>query len=68
MSVDRDAEPTAKPHWRKSSHSAGDGGECVEVARTPGAVLIRDSKTAEGPRLTVGRKPWTEFLRFALGG
>jgi hypothetical protein len=37
--------------WRKSSYSAGTGGECVEVAATPGQVLIRDSKNPDGPVL-----------------
>lgn len=37
--------------WRKSSHSDGTGGECVEVAAAPGALLIRDSKDPDGPRL-----------------
>jgi hypothetical protein len=36
--------------WRKSSRSAGNGGECVELANT-GAV--RDSKNRAGPALRV---------------
>jgi hypothetical protein len=39
------------PLWRKSSYSDGTGGECVEVAATPGHVLIRDSKNPDGPVL-----------------
>lgn len=32
--------------WRKSSYSAGDSGECVEVAHTSDAAqcMLRDSK------------------------
>lgn len=41
---------TAKMRWRKSSYSAGNGGDCVEVAYT-GAV--RDSKNPTGPALRV---------------
>jgi hypothetical protein len=36
--------------WRKSSYSGGEGGQCVEVAGTLGAV--RDSKNPAGPTLT----------------
>ncbi|MFK0114830.1 DUF397 domain-containing protein [Streptomyces sp. NPDC090994] len=30
----KDTNQTAGPTWVKSSHSAGDGGQCVEVAWT----------------------------------
>ena len=32
--------------WRKSSHSGG--GDCVEIARVPGLVAVRDSKNPSG--------------------
>ena len=35
--------------WRKSRHSEGGGGNCVEVAHTLSAV--RDSKNPHGPVL-----------------
>lgn len=38
--------------WRKSSHSGGNGGQCVEVASTLNA--LRDSKNPAGPVLNVG--------------
>ncbi|MER7542393.1 DUF397 domain-containing protein [Spirillospora sp. NPDC127506] len=41
----------ATASWRKSSHSGGTGGECVELAAVPGHVLLRDSKDPEGPCL-----------------
>lgn len=41
--------------WRKSSFSAGNNGDCVEVAHTLGAV--RDSKNAQGPMLAVDLTP-----------
>ncbi|AXK32997.1 DUF397 domain-containing protein [Streptomyces armeniacus] len=53
------------PSWRKSSYSAGNGGECVEIATCPGTVHVRDSKNASGPILSVPDTPWTAFLRFA---
>ena len=51
--------------WFKSSYSGNEGGECVEVASTAEAVLVRDSKDKEGPRLAFGRAEWSEFLTFA---
>ena len=39
--------------WRKSSHSNGLGGECVEVAAAWGQILIRDSKDPNGVRLSL---------------
>ncbi|MFB4319844.1 DUF397 domain-containing protein [Actinomadura sp. 21ATH] len=39
--------------WRKSSRSASNGGNCVELAGLPGMVAVRDSKDPEGPVLLV---------------
>lgn len=47
--------------WRKSSYSGSGGGECIEVADAPGAVLVRDSKNPYGPRLAFGRQAWEAF-------
>ncbi|MGA5350012.1 DUF397 domain-containing protein [Streptomyces griseoincarnatus] len=47
--------------WRKSSYSP-DASNCVEVATTPTAVLIRDSKTTPGPRLDLSPTTWAVFL------
>ncbi|MYW64882.1 DUF397 domain-containing protein [Streptomyces sp. SID8379] len=47
----------------KSSYSAGDGGQCVEVARTVTLVHVRDSKRAVGPVLTIAPTEWTVFLK-----
>jgi hypothetical protein len=33
--------------WRKSSRS-GEQGECVEVGKTPGSALVRDTKLGQG--------------------
>ncbi|MFJ2231950.1 DUF397 domain-containing protein [Streptomyces halstedii] len=49
-------------HWHKSTHSSDQGGDCVEVAAHPTAVHIRDSKTVDGPVLTVPPAAWTAFL------
>ncbi|WP_242904437.1 DUF397 domain-containing protein [Actinomadura terrae] len=48
--------------WRKSSHSQGGEGECVEVSTNTVDTLIRDSKDPEGPRLTLGRTGLTALL------
>ncbi|MFE9724519.1 DUF397 domain-containing protein [Streptomyces sp. NPDC005794] len=56
------------PTWFKSSYSAGNGGDCVEVAATPASVYVRDSKRAEGPVLHVGADQWTTFVRMAARG
>ncbi|MFD6276472.1 DUF397 domain-containing protein [Streptomyces sp. NPDC060209] len=53
--------------WFRSSYSAGDGGECVEVATTARAVLVRDSKDVARPHLTVAPARWAHFVRYAAG-
>ncbi|MFD9391511.1 DUF397 domain-containing protein [Streptomyces sp. NPDC060000] len=54
--------------WFKSSYSSGnDGNSCVELAVTPGAVHVRDSKNADGPRLALRPDAWTAFMTYASG-
>lgn len=53
--------------WFKSSYSTGGGGECVEVAATSQAVLVRDSKQLAGPVLAVGAEAWAGFVALASG-
>ncbi|MFG3140003.1 DUF397 domain-containing protein [Streptomyces sp. NPDC048211] len=49
--------------WRKSSHSNGDGGNCLEVAEAhPGLVPVRDSKCPDGPVLIVNAAAWAPFV------
>ncbi|MEV5161204.1 DUF397 domain-containing protein [Streptomyces sp. NPDC053728] len=62
--VSRDDDPT----WVKSSYSAGNGGDCVEVATTPTAVRVRDSKRPGGPVLSVGPGQWAAFVRMSAQG
>jgi hypothetical protein len=50
------------PRWRKSSHSGGDEGACVELAALPGAVAIRDSKDPGGPALTLAPAAFRALL------
>lgn len=44
--------------WFKSSYSGGNATECVEAARIPAGVLIRDSKQADGPVVAVRAQAW----------
>ncbi|MEU9315206.1 DUF397 domain-containing protein [Streptomyces sp. NPDC048295] len=54
-----------KLKWFKSTYSSsGDGNDCVEVATTPGAVHVRDSKNTPGPRLAVTPTAWTDFVNY----
>ncbi|AZQ72811.1 MULTISPECIES: DUF397 domain-containing protein [Streptomyces] len=51
--------------WFKSSFSGSLGGECVEVATSPHAVHVRDSKLGsdDSPRIAVPRASWGTFLQ-----
>ncbi|MGY6018482.1 DUF397 domain-containing protein [Streptomyces spinosirectus] len=52
-------------HWRKSTHSDGNGGNCVEVADgVPGVVPVRDSKVPHGPVVVVGPAAWAAFVGY----
>jgi hypothetical protein len=52
-------------NWFKSSYSSEQGGACLEVAAHPRAVHVRDSKDADGPRLTLAPAAWSAFAGFA---
>ncbi|MEU6799857.1 DUF397 domain-containing protein [Streptomyces neyagawaensis] len=65
---------TLKPHeaspdsgWIKSSYSTDEGPDCVEVAAIPTAILVRDSKNPQGPRLALTPAAWGTFLPYAVG-
>lgn len=65
MSMDGSAETAAPLVWVMSTRSSNEGGACVEVAATPHAVLVRDSKDVTRPHLTVSPAPWAQFVRYA---
>lgn len=50
--------------WRKSTFSAN-GSACVEVARAPVGVAVRDSKNSTGPTLAFPTAQWRFFIRAA---
>ncbi|GAA2427146.1 DUF397 domain-containing protein [Actinomadura vinacea] len=49
--------------WRKSSHSTGQGGDCVEVANIAPAIAVRDSKDPDGPKLILDAADWRVLAR-----
>ncbi|MFM9554866.1 DUF397 domain-containing protein [Streptomyces caniscabiei] len=54
--------------WFKSSYSSGtDGESCVEIARAPGTVYVRDSKDIRLPLLTLTSSAWAAFAPYAAG-
>ncbi|MDV9199670.1 DUF397 domain-containing protein [Streptomyces sp. Wh19] len=52
--------------WFKSSYSdSSNPNDCVEVASTPGVVLVRDSKDVQGPCLAFASGAWAGFVSYA---
>ncbi|MFJ5301520.1 DUF397 domain-containing protein [Streptomyces sp. NPDC088350] len=47
--------------WQKSTYSE-QGSACVEIARTPATIHVRDSKNTSSPHLTVQPTTWTVFI------
>jgi Domain of unknown function (DUF397) len=54
--------------WRKSSYSGNNGGNCVEVARLPAAIAVRDSKRSDGPVLLLNPQAWHAFIASLKAG
>jgi hypothetical protein len=48
--------------WRKSSHSEGNGGACIEVRDTTTSLEVRDTTNRDGGTLTFTSGAWTAFL------
>lgn len=51
--------------WQLSSYT--DSGACVEVARPPGEVLVRDSKRRTGPRISITPGSFADLVDWAKG-
>jgi hypothetical protein len=47
--------------WRKSSYSDGQA-NCVEVTAVNRRVAVRDSKSADGRRLSFPQDAWQQFV------
>lgn len=57
----------ARLEWRTSARS-GSGEQCVELARSPRGVAIRDSKDRQGPRLSLAPAAWESFVSAVKDG
>ncbi|MER6472803.1 DUF397 domain-containing protein [Streptomyces collinus] len=55
--------------WFKSTYSGSEGGQCLEVAVTPGVIHVRDSKQDPEDSATMQLSPgtWVKFAEFAAG-
>ncbi len=53
--------------WRKATYSSGNGGNCIEVAAVDRAIVVRDSKNPDGPRLAFRPKTWQAFAAKVKG-
>lgn len=53
----------ASENWRKSSHSTGQGGNCVEVASASEHIAVRDTTDRDGGTLVIGAAAWAAFLK-----
>jgi hypothetical protein len=60
--------PLSRGSWRKSSRSGSSGGQCVEVALAHEAVMVRDSKNADGPMLVLVPPTWSNFRAGIVAG
>ncbi|WP_137234633.1 DUF397 domain-containing protein [Streptomyces sp. BPSDS2] len=62
----RSARDASELRWFRSSYSdSSNSNECVEVASSPDAVHVRDSKNVRGPRLALAPAAWTGFVAYA---
>lgn len=50
------------PGWRKSSHSNGGSGGCVEVGTTATGVQVRDTTNRAGAILAISATAWRHLL------
>jgi hypothetical protein len=50
-------------NWRKSRRSDSQGNMCVEVARLPEGIGVRDSTNPAGPRLALSDLSFADLVR-----
>jgi hypothetical protein len=48
--------------WRRSSYTGANGGNCVELARTPHHIATRDSKAPDNGTLRFEPQAFSAFL------
>jgi Domain of unknown function (DUF397) len=63
----RNLIPMGNLEWRKARRSANNGA-CVELAPTARQILIRDSKTQNGPTIAYSKDSWKLFVASAKTG
>ena len=49
--------------WRKASYSGAQGGNCVEVADSRQAVMVRDTQDRTGPILRFTPGAWRRLVK-----
>ncbi|MFH0518928.1 DUF397 domain-containing protein [Streptomyces sp. M41] len=59
---------TSELAWFKSSYSSGGSGDCVEVALTPAAIHVRESKAPEAHRMVLSAAAWDVFVSYCTTG
>ncbi|WP_308313458.1 DUF397 domain-containing protein [Streptomyces sp. G1] len=67
MSIKPSIGGPSAPTRGKSSYSASDSNDCVEIAVLPEATPIRDSKDIARDHLAVNPAAWAGFVRYAAG-
>lgn len=65
METSNPPSPNGLP-WRRAQRC--NGGNCVEVAASGDAIIVRDSKSPHGPILTYGRSQWETFVEVIKQG
>jgi len=55
-----------QPQWRRSSYCGTNA--CVEVARIPGGVLLRDSKNPDVAPFVFSSQEWATFMKGVRAG
>jgi hypothetical protein len=58
--------PTEHPNWQRSS--ACTAGNCIEVAKVAGRVLIRDAKNPDAAPLSFTEGEWAAFVQGISNG
>jgi hypothetical protein len=48
--------------WQLSTYT--DSSACIEVARPPGSILVRDSKRRAGPRVELQPAAWSTLVEW----
>ncbi|PSK89924.1 uncharacterized protein DUF397 [Murinocardiopsis flavida] len=48
--------------WRKSSYSGSQGGNCVEVADTPGFSAVRDTQNRQAGHIVAPSAQWAALV------